>query len=294
MRLENIYLRRESVESFIKTIKYDPLALTNIAQCSSDYFLSQGKRSIKILDIGIGTGAFTIPIVEHFEREQKLDYSLMCFDISGHMIQRFDDTLSRANVSQSKIRFFSHDAEDGLVNTFDLKSFDLIITTFTLHYIDNWEGLLDDVADCLKEDGLLVQAEVAGDLRSVDGNFDNDSPTLFQEFWKRYFAERTKYSEWSPEICISNLTSAYDYLRQKNDFKLYKEQSYLWEQSIRWSELCEWIVQAPLPSLGSGIGFVTRRYLAKVMEGWLQSNGISERRGIPLEWGLKVTWMCPR
>lgn len=289
-QINNVYLESSSVESFTKNIHYDLKALRKIAQITLEYFKEKHADFIKILDIGIGAGDFTIPIIEYFEKK-KIVYHLDCFDISDHMLMKLKDRLNRNPIVNEKVDYIRKDAEEGLLNTYRPQSYDLIIITFVLHYVKNWQRLIQDVNVCLKNGGLFIQAEIIGDMRNVDGKFDTETPTIFENFWKEYFIQREKYARWEPLISVSDLSLVFNYCLGKQQFKIYKRKNFAWEMVVKWEDLCNWIESAPVSSLGSNLDISARRELSIHMRNWLAGKGINLSNNIKIKWGFRITWL---
>ena len=291
MTVENIYIKTKSANNFVKSIQYNLLALREIAKFTYEYFKQNKIDSIKILDIGIGSGALTIPILEYLESKKNLSYHLDCFDISESMLSHLEKNLSIYPSIKQKVNYIKKDAEEGLLNYYDKSAYDLIIITFVLHYIKKWKRLLRDVFKCLKNGGIFLQAEIIGDLRNVDGKFDTDSPKIFEQFWKKYFSERSKYSNWEPLISVSDLSVVLKYCLEKFQFKVFKEKKFLWKTNIIWEDLLDWIKCAPVSSLGSNLSDSERAELSIKMYNWLKENKVDPNSSINLKWGFKVIWL---
>ena len=291
MTLEKFTEIGSSQSNFVEVFKYDNKALAKIAQVVGDYFSRDNQKTLHILDVGTGTGRFILPIIKFLERTALIKCKLDCFDVAPEVVNALGKHLSKAELNAANIRYLSKNADDGLLDTYKIQMFHLITTTFVLEEIDDLENFLDDAADCLKKNGLIIQAEAIGDYRPLDNKCDAGSPTTFERFWKKYFTERAKYSPWSPDVSISDYSMVYEYLRKKNGFKLFKEESFLWEETLRWDDLCAWIEHAALSSLRQGLSSLTREYLARVMTNWLKANRIREKDSLTLKWGVKVTCM---
>ncbi len=291
MGLENIYLQRESARGFGRAVRYDVVALKSLAQILAGHGqpVPGGSQPLHILDIGTGSGLFILPVAEFFEEHMPPDYRLDCLDISRQMACLFTSKMARAAVSREKVGYLLHDAEKGLGSYRVPEKYDLIFITFVLHYINGWRLLLDEVAACLKPGGLLIQAEVVGDFRNIDGHFDEESPILFQQFWRRYFIERAVHSAWQPSLSVSDLSPVFTYLRGANRFRLLREDSFLWGDAATWGSFCEWIVTAPLSSLGSGLHPAARVQLSAAMGRWLTERELSQTEEVKLKWGIKTS-----
>lgn len=291
MRADNIYLDSGSVSSFLRYIRYSPQALREVARITQDYFIATGKVFIRILDIGVGDGAFTIPILEYFLNEKRLDFRASCFDISEYMIQALYNRLSDNEQLRARVSCIRKDAEHGLLDTYTPNSYELVVITFVLHYITNWQRLLDDVHQCLTEGGLFVQGEIIGDLRNIDGKFDTASPPIFEEFWREYFNQRKKYAEWNPTISVSDLSLVFHYCLKELGFNVYQTKEFTWGLCITWKDLCSWIADAPVSSLGIGLDNSAREDLAAYMRRWLAQQSVDLNTSIELKWGFRITWL---
>jgi SAM-dependent methyltransferase len=288
MAVENVYDRDRAAGAFDTAIKYDPKALEQIAGFIRTFFSGSGRNRVRILDIGVGSGAFIIPIIEEFQQNGGLDFGLDCFDISEQMIKELMDRLSVSSVTEDKVHCFIRDANEGLGGVYRPRIFDIVVITFVLHYIDRWESLIDDVARCLAPGGMLVQAEIIGDLRNMDGKFDIDSQPVFQGFWKEYFKARSKLAEWSPEISVSDLSKVYDYLKQKGCYEIVYDKSFLWDSSAKWADFCDWIDAGLVSSLGSGLRASSRRMLSERMLTWLGDERVDPDDIVRLNWGFRI------
>jgi SAM-dependent methyltransferase len=289
--VQNIYLSEESSNNFVKNIRYDNAALKKVAHLTYEYFMRHKNNFINILDIGIGSGAFTVPILEYLECQNNINYHLECFDISDKMLLHLEEALSYKPFIKKKVHLDKMDANEGLRNYYNKWTYDLIIITFVLHYIKNWKSLTKDVFCCLKKGGLFLQAEIIGDLRNVDGKFDVNSPKLFEKFWKEYFKKRRIYSSWEPYISVTDLSLVMKYCLRQLKFKILKEKYFYWKTTIMWKDLIDWIKCAPVSSLGSNLSELERFQLSTEMNNWLIQNKIKEENFINIRWGFKIIWM---
>lgn len=289
MGAENIYLRESSADSFARAVSYDPAALAAFAGSLAGRLTPCDGRPLRVLDIGTGPGSFILPFVAAFRRRGGPDYRLHCLDASPHMARKFDAARAAWGVPKYKVRYAVRDVERGLGSFYAAGGYGLVCATFMLHYVKDWPRLLDTLAGCLAERGLLVQAEVAGDFRNLDGLFDVKSPILFRQFWEHYFTERAGYSAWAPELSVSNVSAALAYLLRQQRLKLFREDVLQWATSVRWGELCEWIAAAPVSSLGVGLEAESRALLSARMREWLGQKGLPLSDTISLRWGVKLT-----
>ena len=289
MSAGNVYLRRDAVESFVKSIRYDEAALKRIARRLEQHFVGRGDHTLRILDVGIGDGAFTVPMLAYLTESASIGYQLDCLDASEHMISALQTNLQAHGIPQPKVQAYKADANLGLRPSYPAAAYDLAVITFVLQYIERWEELLADLTECLRDGGLFIQAEIAGALRYVDGYFDADGPPAFADFWRHYFDLRNTLSEWCPAISVSDLSVVYAHLAAQGHFRGLWQETYVWPLNFAWRDLCSWIAAGPLSSLGSGLDDHQRLELASAMEGWLSTHNVSADEQVTLEWGFKVT-----
>jgi predicted TPR repeat methyltransferase len=110
-------------------------------------------KDYNLLDYGCGTGL----VAYQFEDDVK---SITGMDSSKKMIEQF---LSKSN-NEEHIKAFQHD-----INHEDLpqNSFDIIVSSMTLHHIENPEVFFQKTYKSLKQNGILAFA----DLDKEDGTF---------------------------------------------------------------------------------------------------------------------------
>lgn len=291
LSLENIYRRERSAACFARAVTYDAPALAALAR---EVFARAAApappgAALRVLDVGSGDGSFILPFLDALEAAGRADYSLDCFDASGHMARLFRANLAARPASAAKVTHLTHDAERGLPAAFRSPGrYHLAFVTFVLQYVGGWRRLLDEVVSALAPGGAVVQAEVVGDFRNLDGQFDADSPILFRQFWERYFTERAAYSAWAPAISVTDIAPALTYLRDKHQMRLAREEARTWEALATWSDFCDWIAEAPVSSLGSGLDDGARADLARRMRAWVEERGVEPAAAISLTWGVRV------
>jgi ubiquinone/menaquinone biosynthesis C-methylase UbiE len=288
VNVENIYVGASSARSFVRAISYDRRALGALARTLAAHGAARRAQGLSILDVGTGPGSFILPVAESFTAAG-LDYRLDCFDVSAPMRHLFERALAETRVPPAQVNYLLADAARGLPAVYAARTYDLAFITFVLHYIGDWQRLLDEVLARLRSGGLLVQAEVLGDLRNLDGQFDVPSSMLFRQFWKQYFTERAGYSAWQPDISASDLRPVLTYLCESRHLRLFREESYWWHTAPRWGDFHEWIAHAPLSSLGSGLSPQARTQLAHRMRAWLTTRQIDDDAEVSLQWGVKIS-----
>jgi methyltransferase family protein len=289
----------KSVESFSRDFSYDRESLREAADRTADDLAGLSAPQVRVLDVGVGTGAFILPFLERL-RERSLDCELDCLDISNLMLKRFQEHLNGSPLPNGAVRQTKADADKGLPQCFRLDGaaasgsdprYDLVVITFVLHYLDNWRELIDRVYESLDFYGLFLQAEVIGDMRCVDGRPCPTAPREFQDFWSAYFekrAERKQGVPWNPRIRVSDISAALDYCGR---FEKWREEEYQWKQEVTWGRLCEWIEAAPVSSLSSDLDPEDRKFLADDMRNWLHDRDLEKEQPLTLNWGFRLVWL---
>lgn len=99
-------------------------------------------KGLQVLDLGCGPGLY----IEHF-----LDQGAQVtgIDRSSEMIARVSERFRDA------VTCYTQDLSDGLPEEHD-KTYDLVISPLTLHYIEDWTLILADIRRVLKNDGCFV------------------------------------------------------------------------------------------------------------------------------------------
>lgn len=104
------------------------------------------KKDDEILELGCGSGRFTIPILRR-------GYRLICMDTSGSLLER---------LRQKMLTDMDQELIHGDINTLDNEygdRFDCVIGFFILHHISDLENTLKGIFKVLKNDGKAVFLE---------------------------------------------------------------------------------------------------------------------------------------
>lgn len=104
------------------------------------------KKEEDILELGCGSGRFTIPII-------KRGYKLTCIDISSNLLDRLRQRIpvnSRSELILGDITTLDNDYEE---------RFDRVIGFFILHHLPDLAKNLKGISRVLKEDGKAVFLE---------------------------------------------------------------------------------------------------------------------------------------
>lgn len=121
-----------------------------------------------ILDLGVGTGRFAVPLLERGLRVTGVD---IAESMMARLRARVGET-DRLELVQADITHLP----------FPSASFDVVLTVHVFHLIDDWECALDEARRVLKPGGWLV----AGSDQSVAGGPARD----IRDRWRALVAER--------------------------------------------------------------------------------------------------------
>jgi predicted TPR repeat methyltransferase len=99
------------------------------------------KRQLHLLDVGCGTGRYSIPLAKKF------NYSITGIDTSMQMLDKARRKLPRGQWIKSDIQSFAHGG--------CLDPSDIILCAYSLHLLD-WHSLLGLLAPQLASKGLLI------------------------------------------------------------------------------------------------------------------------------------------
>jgi len=120
-------------------------------------------KEMRALDFGCGTGLVSL-------RLQPFVKEIVGADSSRGMLEVFEEKIASANLNNAKTLYL----EDGNLSALS-GSYDLIVSSMTLHHIKDLEGLFLKFADLLKDGGFLCLA----DLDSDDGLFHEDNAGVY-------------------------------------------------------------------------------------------------------------------
>jgi len=288
--LPNVYLREDVVERFARMLRYDGAALDQVAADLQQQAVARGQRTLSLLDVGIGDGGFTVPVLAYLERTGVLDYHLNCLDVSPHMLSALEAALSAHSIPGSRVKLLLQDARQGLGEHGGASIYDAAIVTFVLQYVEKWRGVMDDVVRALKDGGILLQAEIAGEMKLVDGMFDTDSSPEFKSFWREYFRLRSEFCEFNPPIRVSDLSLVRQYIEHERCLEPLMSRVFLWDRKVKWLEMCNWIQWGPVSSLGSGLDGGQMAVLADRMRAWVAARFSGADPDYTMRWGFEITW----
>jgi ubiquinone/menaquinone biosynthesis C-methylase UbiE len=117
------------------------------------------KKNFKVLDVGAGTGTLDIILSAYVEK-------IYACDLSEGMLSVFRSKIEKMGIKNIKI--FKKDIFN---DDIDIKDFSLVITSMTLHHIEDTFKFVSKLSSYLKNGGYLV----VFDLEKEDGTFHSDS-----------------------------------------------------------------------------------------------------------------------
>ncbi|WP_377946617.1 class I SAM-dependent methyltransferase [Alkalibacillus flavidus] len=111
------------------------------------------KQESNVLDIGFGTGVLTHKLYDH-----------------GHQIDGVDFSTKMQEIAQSKMpnaNLIEWDITNGLPPEVVEKTYDFIVSTYTLHHLTDEEKIpfIEQLVSLLEEDGQLLIGDIAFETR---------------------------------------------------------------------------------------------------------------------------------
>jgi len=135
-----IFEDRETVEKYNKEVKK---WMQNVAKSFVAVAKKWGIEKGKTLDIGTGTGLLTIGFAKAFP-----DMEVVGLDLSEEALQ-----VAGENVQKSGVENISFEKGDAQAMPFEDSTFDLVISSNTLHLIDNPVKMFNEIQRVLKFEG---------------------------------------------------------------------------------------------------------------------------------------------
>ncbi len=286
----NVYLLQQAASSYKKSAHIPSHVFEEITEYLINLEPDIKSNSHRALDIGIGTGNFTIPIMKNII-DRKMKLHLEGFDISDHMLIELKKEIDAVENLSGLVRYERRDAEDGLPESiYSSNSYALVIITFMLHYLNKWQNLMDDVIRVMAPGGILIQSEVLRGLRPVDGTFDNIDglDADFVAFWKTYFEYREKFSKWDAEMRVSNLDPVVNYLRNNDGVEFIGSQDFHYENQVSYEDMLLWIQTGVFSSVGSGLNDSQKSQLKDKMKEWLRDENLEPKEKFACKMGVKA------
>lgn len=116
--------------------------------------------SMEIMDFGVGTGLLGFEILPHVS-------SVLGIDTSAKMIKQ----LNQKNTPECFIESLNRDIVQNPLE----KTFDGLVSSMTLHHVENLELFFTTIYKNIKKDGFIALA----DLESEDGTFHSNNTGVF-------------------------------------------------------------------------------------------------------------------
>jgi 2-polyprenyl-3-methyl-5-hydroxy-6-metoxy-1,4-benzoquinol methylase len=123
----------------------------------------QPNKTMHAADFGCGTGLLTLQL-------QPLVASVTGFDSSKGMLSVLQAKIADSNLKNIETRLIDIDKGENVSGTYDL-----IVSSMTLHHIRDPKSLLQQLAAALRPGGILAVA----DLDPDDGKFHDDNTGVF-------------------------------------------------------------------------------------------------------------------
>lgn len=141
----------EDIETARRYDKETGMWMRYISRSFVSIFRKWGVTSGKILDVGTGTGSLAIELAKSFPGVEVIG-----LDLSDVVLQLARDNAQESEVSP-RVAFEHGDAED---MPFEDKAFDLVISSNTLHLIENPIRMFDEMQRILKPTGKFLISDL--------------------------------------------------------------------------------------------------------------------------------------
>lgn len=169
----------------------------------------KGKKVIRLLDSGTGTGRIAIPFADIYEAEARLhqDAPLIimdCCDISLAMLIRLREKIINKKYQFVKIVPIEYDIRDLYK---DSQNYDVVFAHWIFHVIYDWRVAVYAMDRSLKSTGLLLLFKEASDLYdAIDGNYLKAlSDDRVYDLWSMYhILRRDKIRHDVPSGAVSS------------------------------------------------------------------------------------------
>lgn len=140
-------------------------------------------QNMDLLDFGCGTGLVSLPMHRHVR-------SILGIDSSPGMVEKFNEKVEKANLTNARaVHLDDWSRED--------RSFDLIISTMTLHHLEDPAKWIAKFSGMLKSDGQLALL----DLDTEDGSFHDPGATGIHH----YGFQRDTIRKWMGDAGLSEI-----------------------------------------------------------------------------------------
>ena len=215
-----------------------------------------------VLDIGCGDGRTTASIAKMVPNGEVIG-----IDPSSNMIAVCNETYGAID----NLSFYQIGAEDFSFN----KQFDLIVSFYALHYIEDHNAVLSKIYNALKPDGTLIIRMSGGDNPRVAEVFEREPwKSIFAKQKNRWYSQHENdYKKILHEVGFSDIeTKTIDHYRDMTRKELY-DWSFSWvpyvtglanERSIKFTNelvenLCKGQEDKEVVKFGSPILYVNAK-----------------------------------
>ncbi len=138
---------------------YDLELHLNGSKRAVDFFVKQlpfpERKRIKVLDVGAGTGLYTLAILKHFPNAR-----VVAFDLNKSMLEELRNNLKKRGLSNS-VRTFIADASKPIPELNE--KFDLVVTGGVLEYL-NLEDAIRNLKTYLKPGGIFFNSPMKDNI----------------------------------------------------------------------------------------------------------------------------------
>ncbi|KAH7240057.1 polyketide synthase [Fusarium redolens] len=199
--IENLFTGKAAT---IETLLKDNVLADIYNVMTFDYYkflciLSHTRPTLRILEVGAGTGGTTETILRGLAQVQGLPaYSVYTFtDISAGFFPAAKDRFSNASNMEFKVLDVS---QNPLEQGFQSGTYDLIVAANVLHATPSLHETLNNIRALLKSDGMLVMTEVCSLSRLTNYVFGNFSGWWLGEQDDRPDQPYVPVSRWDQEL----------------------------------------------------------------------------------------------
>ena len=140
------------------------------------------KSNMTVMDFGAGTGLLSYFIAPHIKK-------IVAVDNSPSMLEMFKE---KAVEFDSETEVIELDLSSSILK----RKFDGIISSMTIHHLENIEEMFKKMYDMLEDDGFIAIA----DLESEDGSFHSDNTGVFH-----FGFEKEKLEEFASSVGFKSI-----------------------------------------------------------------------------------------
>lgn len=141
MSKQNIYDNETFFEEYMK-LRSREVNANNLFELPTLYSLMPDLEGKKVLDLGCGSGERCMEYVQHGASK------VVGIDISEKMLEA-----AKKNYSDPKITYMNMPMED--IGNID-ETFDVVISSLALHYVEDYEGVVKNVYRLLSDGGIFL------------------------------------------------------------------------------------------------------------------------------------------